>query len=214
MGKRDMIRMMMLHDHSSTPKQDPAEMERERKEADWERRIQRLEDEDRAPRRSWEIRENNRYIDPNPMPRYPDTDGYDRRMPRIGFAQGDDWERNREQYEHGGASSRTVKMPRKHLTHDEAKEWTDCMINADGTTGAHWTYEQASQLMSQRSIDCDKNDFWAVLNMMYSDYCRVAKSYSVDNPNFYADMTAAFLRDEDAVEGKAAAYWECIAESD
>lgn len=110
--------------------------------------------------------------------------------------------------------SRTVKMPRQHLTHDEAKEWTERMVNADGTTGAHWPYEQAVQLMTQRGLDCNKDDFWAVLNMMYSDYSKVAKSYSVDNPNFYADMTAAFLRDQDAVDGKAAVYWECIADAD
>lgn len=213
MGKRDMIRMMMLHDHNA-PRYDPAEAERERKERDLERRLRRLEDEDHAPRRSWEIRENNRYIDPNPMPRYPDSDDYDRRMPRIGFSQGDDWESSRGHYEHGGASGRTVKMPRQHLTRDEAEKWTDCMTNADGTKGAHWTYDQATQLMTQRNINCDKNDFWAVLNMMYSDYCRVAKSYSVDNLNFYADMAAAFLHDDDAVEGKAAMYWECIADGD
>ena len=214
MGKTNFRRMMMLRDHSNTPKYDPAEAERERKERDLERRLRRLEEGEREPRRSWEIRESNRYIDPDPMPRYPDADDYDRRMPRIGFAQGDDWDHKRSQYDHGGASSRTVKMPRQHLTHDEAKEWTEHMANADGTTGAHWPYEQAVQLMTQRGLDCNKDDFWAVLNMMYSDYSKVAKSYSVDNPNFYADMTAAFLRDEDAVDGKAAVYWECIADAD
>ena len=41
------------------------------------------------------------------------------------------------------------------------------------------------------------------MNMMYSDYCQVAKRQSVDTPGFYADMAKAFLEDADAADGKA-----------
>lgn len=64
----------------------------------------------------------------------------------------------------------------------------------------------------QRNINCDPNDFWAVMNMMYSDYCQVAKRQSVDTPGFYADMAKAFLEDADAADGKAYLYWDCIAD--
>lgn len=70
----------------------------------------------------------------------------------------------------------------------------------------------AQNLAKQRSIACDPNDFWAVMNMMYSDYCQVAKRQSVDTPGFYADMAKAFLEDTDAADGKAYLYWDCIAD--
>lgn len=70
----------------------------------------------------------------------------------------------------------------------------------------------AQNLAKQRGITCDPNDFWAVMNMMYSDYCQVAKRQSVDTPGFYADMAKAFLEDADAADGKAYLYWDCIAD--
>lgn len=133
-------------------------------------------------------------------------------MPQIGFSQNGDWDKRSGQYERGGADSRSIKMPRQHLTHDEAEEWCDSMVNADGTKGCHWTLEQTQDVAKQRGITCDKNDFWATMNMMYSDYGKVAKMYSVDNTNFYADMAAAFLQDKDAVDGKLVEYWERIVE--
>lgn len=84
--------------------------------------------------------------------------------------------------------------------------------NADGTKGCHWTLEQTQDVAKQRNINCDPNDFWAVMNMMYSDYCQVAKRQSVDTPGFYADMAKAFLEDADAADGKAYLYWDCIAD--
>ena len=87
------------------------------------------------------------------------------------------------------------------------------MKNSDGTTGPHWSYDQATQLMTQRNLTCNPVDFWAALCMMYSDYSKVARAYSADNPNFYADLAAAFPNDEDAVEDKIVKYWECIPES-
>ena len=99
-----------------------------------------------------------------------------------------------------------------HLTIEDAKRWTSKMQNADGTTGSHWTLEQTQDVAKQRNITCDPNDFWAVMNMMYSDYCQVAKRQSVDTPGFYADMAKAFLEDSDAADGKAYLYWDCIAD--
>lgn len=97
-----------------------------------------------------------------------------------------------------------------HLTLEDAKHWTSKMQNADGTTGSHWTLEQTQDVAKQRNITCDPNDFWVAMNMMYSDYCTVARSYSADNQNFYADMAAAFLRDTDAVPGKIVKYLDVI----
>ena len=99
-----------------------------------------------------------------------------------------------------------------HLSMEDAKHWASQMQNADGTTGPHWTPDQTSSVMAQRGLSFDRADFFVAMNMMYSDYCMVAKSYSADNPNFYADMAAAFLGDIDAVGDKIVIYREHIAD--
>lgn len=209
MGKTNFRRMMMLreHDKNREPERDRLEEERDRRERDMERRLRKLEGgNDRYP---YYPQEENRYIDPYPIPRYPDVEN-GRRMPQIGFSQTGSWDDSSRQYEHGGASGKAVMMPHLHLTRDEAEEWCDRMKNADGTTGPHWSYDQATQLMTQRNLTCNPVDFWGALCMMYSDYSKVARAYSADNPNFYADMAAAFLCDEDAVKDKLVQYWEHI----
>lgn len=100
----------------------------------------------------------------------------------------------------------------EHLSKADAESWVSRMKNSDGTIGAHWTFEQTQDVAKQRNITCDPNDFWAVMNMMYSDYCQVAKRQSVDTPGFYADMAKAFIEDADAADGKAYLYWDCIAD--
>lgn len=105
-------------------------------------------------------------------------------------------------------------MP-QHMTRETAEEWTRRMRNEDGTTGPHWSMEQVKQLREQKKElqDFDLADVYAVLNMMYSDYCEVAKKFNVNNMDFYVCMAKAWLNDEDAGAGKAktAIYYECIA---
>lgn len=49
------------------------------------------------------------------------------------------------------------------------------------------------------------------MNMLYSDYGSVAKKFGVDNADFFACLAEAFLND-DAVENKLAAFYDCIVE--
>ena len=81
--------------------------------------------------------------------------------------------------------------PREHETDKEvkfdehkAKEWVSRMKNNDGTTGEHFKAEQAEQMRNAHCPDCDKHEFWTALNMMYSDYCDVAKKMNIDRPDF------------------------------
>lgn len=210
MGKNNFRRMMMFRDHDRDrePERDRLEEERDRRERELERRLRKLEGGN--DRYHYYPQEENRYIDPYPKPRYPDAEYRDRRMPQIGFSQTGDWDRYTEDHEYGGAESRSIKMPHAHLSRDEAEKWCKNMVNADGTNGPHWTFDQTSSAMSQRGINCDKADFFAAMNMMYSDYCIVARAYSADNQNFYADMAAAFLNDKDAVPGKIVEYHDVI----
>lgn len=91
-----------------------------------------------------------------------------------------------------------------------AEDWTRRMKNEDGTTGAHWTMEQAEQVMRQHGIQCEPAEFYAALNMLYSDFCEIFKKHGVNKIDFYADMAKAWLDDKDAVSDKLSAYYECV----
>lgn len=63
----------------------------------------------------------------------------------------------------------------------------------------------------------EKYKHYLAMNMVYSDYCKVAKKYGVDTPEFYADMAKAFLRDKDfdgKPEEKLYLYYKSIVEKD
>lgn len=82
------------------------------------------------------------------------------------------------------------------------------MENKDGTRGQHWTMEQTSQFAD----GFNKYDFYAALNMIYSDYY---------NPKFdtntYVELAKDWLCDEDAelqYGEKLSAYYESIVEGE
>lgn len=89
----------------------------------------------------------------------------------------------------------------KHLNEELAKEWTSKMINKDGTHGEHWTIDQTQQFNSKY----DKYDWYAILNMHYSDYY---------NPKFstsdYVEMTKDWFNDQDADECKTLKYYMLV----
>lgn len=91
--------------------------------------------------------------------------------------------------------------------HKDMKTWVECLINTDGTTGAHWTPEQVEPFRKAHA-GCGAEEFWAAMNMMYSDYCIVAKQFAADKPEFYAAMAAAFLKDPDGGEHRMKRYME------
>ena len=93
---------------------------------------------------------------------------------------------------------------------ETAKAWVKKMKHADGSSGEHWTMEQSNQVMQKRGIDCDPAEFYAIMNAMWSDYSKVADKFGVNNVDYWAEMTKAFLMDKDAAPDKAALYYECI----
>lgn len=117
----------------------------------------------------------------------------------------EDYERERENYGRRG---------KKHdkFTREDADEWTEKMKNADGSTGRHWNLEQTEQVRRQHGYDCDPAEFYAAINMMYSDYYKIGKEFNLNSVDFYAAMAHAFLDDEDAGQDKLAKYYECIVE--
>lgn len=98
------------------------------------------------------------------------------------------------------------------LTTKDIQSWNAAMVNDDGTTGGHWSISDTSPLMR----DLEKSitpEIWNVtMNMMYSDYCEVARRYGVDIPEFYGSLAKAFLLDKDGPKPgkKLAEYYEHI----
>lgn len=100
------------------------------------------------------------------------------------------------------------------LTRADALAWVQNMDNADGTQGAHWTMEQTSPYKDTRNVSVPDWEWYAVMNMMYSDYSKAAQKNGVCRPEFFADMAAAFLADRDAPEDKAGRYYHSISKAE
>lgn len=142
---------------------------------------------------------------------------YGRRAPQsrqIGFER---MENTNMAYMGGGSKGGMMHMGGAHgmsegMDERTAREWTRKMRNDDGSSGEHWSMDQIKQLMSQKGIKHDPVEFYAIMNAMYSDYCKVAKKHNVNTIDFYVDIAKAWLDDKDAVPDKAMAYYECIVE--
>lgn len=97
------------------------------------------------------------------------------------------------------------------LTREMADEWMKGLQNEDGTKGPHWTFEQVKQVMAQKGVQAEPVEFWAVLNAVYADYCKVFKKYGLgDKLDAYVDMAKAFIDDKDASDGKVVKYFESV----
>lgn len=144
------------------------------------------------------------------------------RMNRIGFDSRPEVETdyrsriNAPVYNEGASMS--GKMENGHASSSEkptfskemAEKWTKKMKNEDGTKGPHWSIDQVRQFKNQYSVKHDLYELWVTMNMLYSDYCKAAKKLDVNKVEFYLEMAKAFLDDEDAVDEKLAAYYECV----
>lgn len=174
------------------------------------------------------------YPDPRFMPIYEGKGGVDResepaRMHKIGFSVDGEMERIPDEFDQNYRAS--VEYPRMNeferrkgtyttghgsgkgiqpLDKEAANRWTESMKNEDGTNGPHWTMEQTKQIQSQKGIECDPLKFWVAMNMVYSDYSKVAKKLNVNNADFYAGMAEAFLEDKDAQADKLERYYEFV----
>jgi hypothetical protein len=106
------------------------------------------------------------------------------------------------------------------FSHKDMETWKSMMKNEDGTRGEHFRPDQVKHACQQAGIDCEEfgeDIFCLAMNMMYSDYCKVAKKYGVDRPEYYADLAKAFLRDKDfdgKPEEKLYLYYKAIVEQD
>ena len=106
------------------------------------------------------------------------------------------------------------------MSHEDIEKWKKHMKNQDGTMGEHFKKEQVHQAARQIGVNPEEygeHIFPLVMNMMYSDYCAVAKKFGLDRPDFYAELAKAFLNDKDfggEPEEKVFLYYKCIAEQE
>ena len=78
--------------------------------------------------------------------------------------------------------------------------------NKDGTTGAHWKYEDVEDVARKHNVEPDEiPEFYFVLNMMYSDYAK--QSRTVED---YVELAMDFIDDKDAPADKAARYFRAM----
>jgi hypothetical protein len=103
------------------------------------------------------------------------------------------------------------------MTREMAEDWVNSMEGSDPAKqhGGKWTTEQIKPIAQKYGVPTEGDRFWefyAVMNAMYSDYYPVAKKYNVLTPDFFADLAMAFISDKDAVENKAAVYYDCLVE--
>lgn len=87
------------------------------------------------------------------------------------------------------------------LSRDKAEKWVRHMYGDDPRSrGEMWTFEDAKKLAEERGLPTDGQDmvdFYVTLNMVYNDYCKVAKEHGVDTEEYYADLAQAWLYDRD-----------------
>jgi hypothetical protein len=105
----------------------------------------------------------------------------------------------------------------REFTEEIAEAWVERLENTDPAKphGGKWSAEQIKPVAQKYGIPTEGEKFWefyAVMNMLYSDYYGVAKKYNALNADFFSDMAMAFISDKDAVENKVAAYYEAVVE--
>lgn len=131
--------------------------------------------------------------------------GYNRREMEDGWSEWEDDDDDDE--EEGKEESKKYIM-----TKEKAVEWIENLENEDPAhpRGARWTMEEVKPLATKQGIKegtTEFVEFWATMNMLYSDYYGVFKEHNLISADAFAKMAKAFLRDRDAMDHKLGRYY-------
>lgn len=124
-----------------------------------------------------------------------------------------------ENTEHRQGGMKQHGMPAGYvppLTREKAMMWVQDM-DGESENGETWTFEEIEELAKEHGIPMQEKklvEFYAVMNMLASDYYKVAEKFDVLDDEFFVCMAKAFIDDKDAVPDKVAMYYECIAKKD
>ena len=95
----------------------------------------------------------------------------------------------------------------EHLDENMARDWVSNMINKDGTHGEHYSWEVAKSLRDDYGIsDISESEFYAVINMMWSDYYDVVRN----DTDACVKLTKDWFYDKDGDKGKTYRYYKYI----
>lgn len=107
------------------------------------------------------------------------------------------------------------------LTKEDMHRWKQKLQNADGTKGEHYDMQQIMHVAEKLGIKMngfDEKDLCLMVNVLYSDYCRVIKKYVPVEKELmaYVEMAKAFFEDADGPkpEEKLALYYFFIANNE
>lgn len=152
---------------------------------------------------------NGRY---NPMP----VEDDDRRM--HVYRSDDQYKPDQRRQEHGaqyGHHNPDEDDGSYQLTRDKAVKWMQSLKNEDPAhpTGPRWKMEEVKPLAARYGINEGTEEFiefWATMNMLYSDYFPIFREYNIVQPEAFAKMAKAFLQDKDALDHKLGRYYNSI----
>jgi hypothetical protein len=153
--------------------------------------------------------------------------GNDRRdmgndMRRMDYGHGNHQGNGYMTYDYGNNDFADYKGEKLKLTSEDMKKWKHSMENADGTKGEHFTdigkIMEAAHKAGVKFEGYDEKDLCLVVNMIYSDFCKVMSEAFPYNEllMWCVKFAKAWLEDKDAPSGgeKLAAYYYCIVEKD
>lgn len=162
-----------------------------------------------------------------------DYRGYDERRDYADYGRGDYRSRDYRGEDYGYEDMRRGDYGRRggrdygeeteygKLSHKDIKNWDKSFVNSDGSKGGKYKPEQIEQMSKSMGVRLDEMGgaevFALAVNMMYADYCDVAKKFGVDRPEYYIALAKAFMEDKDFKgkgEEKLWLYYKCIAEQE
>jgi hypothetical protein len=95
---------------------------------------------------------------------------------------------------------------REKFDEQTAHKWVKSMYPG----GEHWTMEQTTGVLKQKGYHHKPEEWYAIMNSLYSDYGRTMMKYNADKVDVWADLAHDWLDDGDAVEDKTEEYYEYI----
>lgn len=157
-------------------------------------------------------RENGDFSEQGEHRRYPTSNYGGRRMSMGGMSMP-----RMQQMRMGGMRQYGMRGGKAEpLTREKATAWVHGM-DGESEKGETWTFEEIEEIAEKHGMPMQEKklvEFYAVMNMLASDYYKVAEKFDVLEDDFFVCMAKAFIDDKDAVPDKVAMYYECIAKKD
>lgn len=93
------------------------------------------------------------------------------------------------------------------IVYEIGEEQAKQIVNTMKPHGQRWSMEEIGEYIKTKGIMDHKKCYYLVMNMMYNDFARTARQYSLDIPEFYFDLSYDFVNDIDAKKHKVERYF-------